>query len=78
MGITWRDFSGEGEGRNSGETVQGRRSIIRHKIDGERLKNGMGNTGLKELICTTHGHELSGRNAGSLVFNTSTLSTVGE
>ena len=60
MDSTWRDFSGEGEGRNSGETVQGRRSIIRHKIDGERLKNGMGNTGLKELICTTHGHELSG------------------
>ena len=29
--------SGEGEGRNRGEKVQGRRSIIgRHKIDGER------------------------------------------
>ena len=27
---------------------------------GERLKKGMGNRGLKELICTTHGHELRG------------------
>ena len=23
------------------------------------IKNGIGNRGLKELICTTHGHELS-------------------
>ena len=35
--ITQRDFRGEGKGRNSGENVQGRQSIIsRHKIDGER------------------------------------------
>ena len=26
----------------------------------------MGNRELKELICTTHGHELSGGNAGGL------------
>ena len=39
MDITWRDFSGEGEGRNRQEKVQGGRSIIdRHKIDGERSK----------------------------------------
>ena len=37
MDITWRDFSGEGDGRNSGGKVQGRRSITgRHKIDRER------------------------------------------
>ena len=37
MDITWRDFSGEGEGRNSGEKVQGRSSIAsRHKVDRER------------------------------------------
>ena len=24
-------------------------------------KNGIGNRGLKELICTTHGHKLRGR-----------------
>ena len=39
MDITWKVFSGEGEGRKSGEKVQGRRSIIsRHKIDRERSK----------------------------------------
>ena len=39
MNITWRDFSGKREGRNRGENVHGRRSIIgRHKIDGERSK----------------------------------------
>ena len=59
MDITGRAFSGKGERRNSGGTVQGRRSIIsRHKLNRER-KNGIGNRGLKELICTTHGHEPS-------------------
>ena len=39
MDITWRVFSEEWEGRNRGEKVQGRRSIIdRHKIDRERSK----------------------------------------
>ena len=39
MEITWRDFSGEREGRKTGEKVQGRRSIIsRYKIDVERSK----------------------------------------
>ena len=36
MDITWRDFTGEWEGRNRGEKVQGRSSIIsRQKIQGE-------------------------------------------
>ena len=40
MEITWRVFSGEGEGKNGGrEKVQEIRSIIgRHKIDRERLR----------------------------------------
>ena len=39
MEITWRVFTGEGEGRNRREKVQGIRSIIgRHKIDGETSK----------------------------------------
>ena len=39
MDITWRDFSGEGEGRNSGGKVQGRRNMVsRHKVVGERSK----------------------------------------
>ena len=37
MDFTWRDFSGEGEGKNRGTKVQRSSSIIsRHKIDGER------------------------------------------
>ena len=32
MDITWRDFGGEGEGRNRGGKVQGRSIISRHKI----------------------------------------------
>ena len=28
------------------------------------IKNSIGNGEAKELICTTHGHELSGGNAG--------------
>ena len=31
-----------------------------------RDKNCIGNIGLKELICTTYGHELMGGNAGGL------------
>ena len=39
MDITRRGFSGEGEGRNRREMVQGRRSIVgKHKIDEERSK----------------------------------------
>ena len=57
MHITWRDFSGEGEGWNKDNKEQGRRVISSHKIDGER-KNGMGNRELKEFICTTRRHEL--------------------
>ena len=47
--------------------VLGRRSMVsRYKMDRQRQKkNGIGNRELKELICTTHGHELrGGRNAG--------------
>ena len=43
-----------------GEEVQEIRNIIgRYKIDGE-VKNYIGNGEAKELICTTHGHELKG------------------
>ena len=46
-----------------GEKIQGIRSINgRYKIDGE-VKNSIGNVGDKELICMTHGHELSWGNA---------------
>ena len=70
MEITWRVISGEGEGREWKEKVQRIRSIIgRHKIDRGRLrqgkvKNSIGNGEAKELICTTHGHELRWRGCG--------------
>ena len=58
----WTSHGGISVGRGKGGmggNVQGRSSIIsRYKIDGKRLKNGIGDRGLKELICTTHGHEL--------------------
>ena len=65
MEITWRVISGEGSGEN-GEKVQGIRSVTgKHKIDGEGVMNSIGNREAKELICTTHGHELRvGGNAG--------------
>ena len=36
------------------------RKVSGHKIGMEEIKNGIGNRGLKELICTTYGHELRG------------------
>ena len=48
---------GGGQGK-MGEKVQGIRSVHgRHKID-------RGNGEAKELICTTHGHELRWANPG--------------
>ena len=39
MEITWRVFTGKGEGRSRRGKIQGIRSIIgRHKIDGETSK----------------------------------------
>ena len=54
---------GRGAGEN-GVKVQGIRNINgRYKIDTE-VKNSIGNGQAKELICTTHGHELRGGDAG--------------
>ena len=51
------------EGR-TGEKVQGIRSINgRYKIDRD-VKNSIRNGEAKELVCTTHGHELRRGNAG--------------
>ena len=36
-----------------------------YRIDGE-VKNSIGNREVKELICTTHGHELRRGNTGGL------------
>ena len=48
-----------------GEKVQGIRSINgRHKNRQGEVKNSIGNGEAKDLICTTHGHELRWGNAG--------------
>ena len=55
------EFQWGGEGRNRGEKVRERRSMVsRHKAGREEIKNGMGNRGLKELTCKTHGCGLRG------------------
>ena len=55
---------GAGRGR-VGEKVQGISSINgRYKIDRGEVKNSIGNGEAEELICMTHGHEVSGGNAG--------------
>ena len=49
-----------GTGEN-GEKVQGIRSInVRYKNRQGEVKNRIGNGEAKELICMTHGHELTG------------------
>ena len=55
-----------GGGERMGEKVEGIRSINgKYKRDGE-VKNSMGNGEAKELICTTHGHELRRGTAGGV------------
>ena len=43
-----------------GEKVQGIRTINRRYKRDKAIKNSIGNGESKELICVTHGHELSG------------------
>ena len=50
---------GRGRGRMGGKIQEIRSIVGRHKIDVERLR--IVNRELEELICTTHEHELSGR-----------------
>ena len=66
MESIWRVISWEWEGGEWGERVRGLRSIIgRYKIGNVKgigtVKNSIGNGEAKELICTTHGHDLRGR-----------------
>ena len=66
MDITWSVFSGQGEGRNGGEGTGKKQHNWQALNRWGEVKNGIRNRELKELICTTHGHELSGGNAGGL------------
>ena len=58
----WRSFGGLSAGKGKGvvrENVQGLRSTNWQVQNRQRdVKNSMGNGETKELICTTHGHEL--------------------
>ena len=55
------DYPWGGRGGEWGKRVQGIRSIIgRYKIDRGRLRIVMESQKPKNLICITHGHELSG------------------
>ena len=59
-------YQQEEGGGKMGQMVQGISSInSRYKIDGE-VKNSIGNGEAKELIRTTHGHELRRGDAGGV------------
>ena len=58
--ITWRVISGESEGENEGKGTGNKKHKWQVETRQGEVKNSMGNGEAKELICTTHGHELSG------------------
>ena len=66
IGDYTEDYQWGDERGRRGEKAQGIKSIIgRHKIDRERLRIVLEIDKPKNLICTTHGHELSrGRGGG--------------
>ena len=60
MEITWRIISGEREGENGrGSTGNKKYKWQAQNRQGE-VKNSIGNLEVKELIYTTHRHELTG------------------
>ena len=65
MEITWRVIGGRRQG-DCGGKVEGISSINGTNRQGE-VKNSTGNGETKELICTTHGHELRWGPGGVLV-----------
>ena len=64
MEITWRVISGDGENRGAGEGTQNKKHKLSVQNRQGEVKNSIGSGEAKELICTTHGHELSRGNAG--------------
>ena len=66
MDITWEVFSREREGRNGGEGTGKKKNWQALNRWGEVKKDGIRNRELKEVICTTHGCELRGENAGGV------------
>ena len=64
MEITWRVISGEGVGREWGKGTRNKKHKWEVQNRQEEVKNSVGNGKVKELTCTTHGHELRWGNAG--------------
>ena len=60
MEITWRVTSGEGEGEEWGKGTGNKKSNCYVQNRQGEVKNIIGNGEAKELMCTTHGHELNG------------------
>ena len=59
MEITWRVISGKG-GKNGGKGTGNNKHKWQVQNRQGEVKNSMGNGEAKDLICTTHGHELRG------------------
>ena len=60
MEITWRVISREGERENGGKGTGNKKHKWQVQNRQGEAKNSIGNAEAKELICTTHGHELRG------------------
>ena len=66
MEITWRVISGDGEQRMEGKGTGNKKHKWQVENRPGQVKNNRGNGETKELICMTHGHELSGGRGGIL------------
>ena len=64
MEITWRVISGEVERKNGGKSTGNKKHNWQVENRQGEVKNSIGNGEVKELICTTHGHELRGGGCG--------------
>ena len=64
MEITWRVISEEWEGERGGKHTEYKQHKWQVENRQGEVKNSIGNVEAKELICTTHGHELKGNSGG--------------
>ena len=64
----WRSHgglsAGKWEGKRRGKLTENKQHKWQVEHRQGEVKNSIGNVDTKELICTTHGHELKGWNAG--------------
>ena len=66
----WRSHGGLSAGKGREENERKGTGNKKHKWQVQNrqgeLKNSVGNGEAKELLCTTHGHELKGENVGGM------------